>query len=269
MKILKKIWNFINTRIFGYILIGIFIILFIGTCGKNSSLKEESLRKDQNILALSDTIKTERFKNGSIQVSIAGYIGNAKELKEYNKDLAKQIKDQKGKVVTLNNIIFYLKQDTADLRKYIDELLTNFKDPEQVNDSTWNVDWVLSYIYDQNNYDIFDGRTQIGLRGDVTAFKGITLTHNQTLMLNRDSKISLTWGQKYENGRLRVFARTTHPAFKTQFLEGVYVEPYKTKKWFSGWNISIGITPGWDIYSRRFSIIIGPSFSYSIYNLKN
>jgi len=266
MKNLKTIWNFINSKFFGYILIAVFITLFIGTCSKNSSLKEESAMKDQNISALTDTIRTEKLKNEIIQVSINGYIADAKELEKYDKDLAKQVNDQKGKIVTLNNIVFHLKQDTTELRKYIDSLLTKFKEPEQINDSTWNVDWVISYVYDIDNYDIFDGRTQIGLRGDTEAFKGITFYHNKTLMLNRDSKMSLTWGQKYEGNRLKVFAQTTHPAFKAQLLEGTYVKPYKTKKWFTGFGIGPSLNVGWDFLHNQPSTTIGLSIHYNIFS---
>ena len=145
MKFLKSLWKFINSKVFGYILIAVAILLLVGTCGRNANLKEEAERSHQNLIASNDTIKIERLKNGDLQVSIGGYIANEKELREFNEDLANQVKAQTGKVITLNNIVFHLKQDTTELRRYIDSLLTKFKEPEQINDSTWNVDWVISY----------------------------------------------------------------------------------------------------------------------------
>jgi len=266
MKILKSIWKFFNSKIFGYTVIAVVILLLVGTCGRNSNLKEEVKRKDQNLIASNDTLKTERLKNGDLQVSINGYMANAKELESFNEDLANQVKKEKGKVITLNNIVFHLKQDTADLQAYINELLSKFETPEKVNDSTWNVDWTLVYTYDSDNYDIFNGRTQVGLRGPESFLKDITLTHNKTSLLNRDSKMSLTWGQKYEDKKLKVFAQTSHPAFQTQLLEGVYVDYPSKRHWFSGFGIGPSVNLGYDFLHNQPAIIVGIGLQYNIYN---
>ena len=265
-KFLEKLWKFINSKIFGYIIILVFAALFIGTCGRNSSIKEENARKDQNMSALNDTIKTERLKNGDLLVSIDGYIGDATDLKEFNEGLAKQIKKEKGKVVTLNNIVFQLKQDSADLQENLAELKSKYEKPEQVNDSTWNVDWLLSYVYDSTNFDIFNGRTQVGIRGPEKYFKDITLTHNKTWMLNRQSQIGLTWGQKYdEDGKLKVFAQTSHPAFQAQLLEGTYVDFPKKRHWFTGFGVGPQLSVGYDFLHNQPAVMIGIGIHYNIY----
>jgi len=60
MKILNKIWKIINSKFFGYIVLGIFLIFFISMCNKGTNLKEDNARKDQNISAMSDTITESR-----------------------------------------------------------------------------------------------------------------------------------------------------------------------------------------------------------------
>jgi len=265
MKVLTKIWKFINSKIFGYALIAAFILLFLGTCGRNSVLKEKANRTEQNLIASNDTIKSERLKNGDLRVSINGYVANEKELKVFNEDLANQVKAQTGKVVTLNNIVFHLRQDTADLRAYINYLLTKYETPHQINDSTWNVDWTLAYTYDSANYDIFIGRTQVGLRGPKSFLKDITLTHNKTSLFNRDSKMSLTWGQKYEDDKLKVFAQTSHPAFQAQLLEGTYVDYPKKRHWFTGFGIGPAANIGYDFLHNQPAIIVGVGIQYNIY----
>jgi HPt (histidine-containing phosphotransfer) domain-containing protein len=270
MKVLKTIWKFINSRIFGYVVIGAFILLLVGMCGRNSNLKEENKIQEQNLAAQSDTIKNVVLENGELQASKNAYMATAKELREYNKELSDEVKNQKGKVVTLNRIVFKLQQDTADLQKYIDELLAKYEKPKRINDSTWNVDWTLPFVYDSTNYDIFTGRTQVGIRGPQSYFPDISLTHNKTWLLNRNSQMSLTWGQKWEgsgkNKRLKVYAQTSHPAFKTQLLEGTYVD-YPTKKhWFTGFSVGPQLGVGYDFLNNQPTFTIGLGIQYNVYS---
>jgi len=44
-------------------------------------------------------------------------MGN-KDLKELNNGLYTDLKSQKGKVISLNNVVMKLQQDTAELRKH-------------------------------------------------------------------------------------------------------------------------------------------------------
>lgn len=263
MKFLKGLWKFVNSKIFGYILLAVFVALFIGTCGRNANLKDESDRKDQNISVLNDSIEMVRQKNGELQASRNAYMADAKELREYNKELADEVKRQKGKVVTLNRIVFRLIQDTTELRKYIREL--EKEEPKQINDSTWAVPWTLYYVYDSTNYDLFKGETRVGLIGPSSYFPEIKITHNGTEMLDRDSQIGMTWGQKYENGRLRVYAQTAHPAFRAKLLEGTYVDYPKERKWFTGFGIGPTLNVGYDFLHNQPAVIIGVGVHYNIY----
>jgi hypothetical protein len=262
---LKIIWEFINSKVFGYIAIGVFIFLLIGTCGRNSKLREDSDRKDQNISALTDSIQIVKLKNGDLQVSKDAYMATAKELEEYNKGLAKEVSDQKGEVISLNHIVFQLKQDTAELRKYI----RNFPKPEppiQINDSTWNINWTLPFIYDSINYDIYKGRTQIGVSGPID-YKFVKITNNGTILLDRESQIGLIWGQKYEKGgKLKVYAQTAHPAFKAKLLEGVYVDYPKKQGWFTGFGVGPTFNVGYDFLHNQPAVIIGAGIHYNIYS---
>ena len=164
-----------------------------------------------------------------------------------------------------NNIIFRLRQDTTDLKNYIDSLYTIMGDPVKVNDSTWHIDWSIAYIYDEYNYDRYSGRTRIGLRGIGEFLDDVIIFHQGTSLLERDSQIRLTWGQKYENGGVRIFARTAHPAFEAQFLEGVYVDYPRKRNWFTGFGIGPSINIGWDVVNSRPALIIGGGIHYSIY----
>jgi hypothetical protein len=266
-KVLKYIWEFLNSRIALYIGIIVAIILFVGTCNRNFDLKDILDRKDQNISALTDSITTIKLRNGELQTSRNAYMGIAKELEKYNKKLSDDVKAQKGKVVTLNNIIFNLKQDTAELRKYIREL-ERPKPPQPENDSTWRIFWNLNYVYDSDNYDIFKGTTRIRLNGPVL-LQNVLVSHLNTELTYRDSQIGLSWGQKWEGSgkdkKLKVFAQTAHPAFQTKLLEGVYVDYPEKKHWFTGFGIGPQLGIGYNPINQNIVSYLGVGIQYNIY----
>lgn len=253
MEALTKIWKFLNSKVFMYILIIIAIIVFISMCSSNGNLKDEAALKDANISALNDTVKTVKLKNGELESSITGYQGSAEQLEILNADLADDIKKEKGKVVTYGNLIFSLNQTIKDLEAALKDPV--YTPPVSTGDSSWNVDWKLPYIYDSLNYDIFNGTTQVSLLGG-------DLIHNKTFLRNRDSQMKLTWGQKYENDKLKVFARTSHPAFSADMMEGVYVDLPKEKHWFTGFGV--GPQVGISIFPTQ-TLYIGVGVQYNIY----
>ncbi len=269
MKFLDKVWKFVNSKIFGYVLLGVFIFLFIGTCGRNSNLKEESRLKDQNISALSDSVRTVELKNGDLQVSRDAFMADANQLKLLNADLSDAVKLQKGKVLTLNRIVFQLKQDTTDLRKWITDNFPPVEPPIQTDDSTWKVPWALNYVYDSINFDLYTGETSIRLGGPRTLLPDISVSHIKTEMTSRQSQIGLTWGQKWEgtgkNKKLRVFAQTAHPAFQSQLLEGTYVDYPKKRHWFTGFGVGPQLGIGYDFLNNQPAVTVGVGIQYNIY----
>ncbi len=256
---MKKYKKFIQP-----ILIFSFLALFLSMCQRNKSLKELLNRHQDNLEVLNDSIKTIKNKNGELESSILGYKANAKELKLYNSKLAKQVKQEKGKVITLNNLVFHLKQDYNDLQSSFDSLKSVFGG-NKVNDSLWVFNWTLPYYYNKDNYDIYSGKTYVTVEGNPIYIKGVHLKHNFTQLINRDSKMTLTWGQKYENGKVHVFAKTSHPAFKAQLLEGTYVDYPKKKHWFTGFGIGPNISMGYDFLHNKPAFMIGIGIQYNIY----
>ena len=140
---------------------------------------------------------------------------------------------------------------------------------EQINDSTYQLPWSLTYRYDSTNYDIFNGRTEI--------VNGRIIVHNRTWLEGRETQIGLTFGQRVEDDKLRVFVQSAYPGFTTQSLQGVLIDPntnpyikdlIKPKKWFPGATVGIGITPGFNLLTGGYSVVIGPTFQWGIYSFK-
>lgn len=284
--IFKAIWSFLNSKFLGYGIALIIIIFMAQTCKQLRETREELNNANQNNSALVDTLKKEKLKTGELQFSIDGYIGDIETLRKINKGLAEEVDKQKGKVISLNRIVILLRQDTTDLRKYINDLKKLFEEPIKLNDTTYLIPWTLPYTYDSTNYDIFKGQTKIGLTlakhtvtpktlllgsGEIYTlpeidFSKIAVTHIQSEMVSRVTQIELIWGQKWENGKLRVFANSAYPGFKVTNLEGVLLDVPKRPHWFTGFSVNFGVMPTYDFTTGRPTILVGPSFGYTIYH---
>lgn len=271
-KILNMIWKFLNSRLFAYIGIVLLVILFVGNCNRISDLNDTISTKNKNIEVLNDTVKTVKLKNGDLQSTVGSFQAKNKELKLLNESLYNEVKKRKTEVVTLNRIVFQLKQDTSDLQKYIDYLegIINNPPPEKLNDTTWNIPWNMKFSYDSLNYDFYSGVTTVGLRGQLAYINDILLTNEGTRMLNRESQMELIWGQEYEgkgkNRKLRVYAETAHPAFITKLLEGTYVDYPEKRHWFTGFGIGPNLGVGYDFINSQPTLTVGLGIHYSIYS---
>jgi len=251
----------------------ILLLLMISAyqCKRINDLKNKQVISNQNITALNDSIKYEKTKNGSIQASIASFIATEKELKDLNKNLADQVKEQSGTIVSLNESLVKLSQDTDVLRKYLVEKESKIEELLKIDDHTYAAPWILTYRYDSLDYDIFEGKTYIG----VTNKDPLELVHANTELTKRTTQIDLIWGQKVENDKLRVFIQSKYPGFTVAQLSGVLIDPssdpffkdlYKKKHWFSGFSVGIGATGGFNVTSGGYGLVIGPTLSWNIYN---
>lgn len=267
---LTKIWNFLKSKVFIILVIVGLIIFSIIQCSRIREFKRQDIIDKQNQIALKDSLKFERKKTGELNVSIAGYIASEKELKELNEDLWKRIKAQDGKILSLNYVIIQLKQDSATLKKYLVEKDKVIERLTKIDSATYAAPWSLTYKYDKNNFDIFTGKTYIG----VLNKDPLELAHIDTELIQRLTQIDLSWGQKIENKMLRVFIESAYPGFTVEQMSGVLIDPNtndllkkitKKKHWFTGFGVGPNISAGWNILQAKPAVIVGAGLHYNIY----
>jgi len=269
-KLASGIWAFMNSKIFLYLGIVIGVIFFMRSCQKNGELERQAIFDGQNLLALNDTITTVKTKNGELNSSITGHILTQKELRKTNIELFEDVKQQEGQVLTLSKAVIRLKQDKQTLQNALDEANTHIGDAEQINDSTYQLPWTLTYQYDSLNYDIFSGRTELFSNCN-------NVFHNNTWLESRETQINLTFGQVVEDDKLRVFVQSAYPGFTTESLQGVLIDPndnpyikslIKPKRWFPGASVGVGTTIGFNPATGGIGMTIGPTFNLGIYSFK-
>jgi hypothetical protein len=268
---ITKIKNTLSSKIFLLILTSIFAFLFIKSCGHNPDTDLKLKMAQQNLDAVHDSIKLEKQKSGNLSASITSYVASEKDLKNINSDLYNKINEQKGQIVSLGNVVFKLKQDSITLHKFLNASKSINGVAISLGNNTYDLPWTLRYDYDDKNYDVLAGNTKVGLIEDSIH----PVKHIGTELTNRESQIDLTFGQKVENGKLRVFAESKYPGFTPESLSGVLIDPndnpyikslISKKKWFPNtWSIGISTTFGYDLLHGNGTFVIGPSFTYNIY----
>ena len=282
---MKKIWEFLNSKVFLYILLGIFFFFILNYCNSYRDERRQNLINQQNISALNDTIRTERTKNGELQASISGYIATVDELKDLNENLYREVRQQRGEVLSLNRVIIGLEQDKETLRKRLNELESIMNEPIFINDSVFSVSWVLRYDWDANNFDIFKGNTYLSASvkpgvsqlniDELTVEEILLINHLNTEMVNRETQIELVFGQRVEDNKLRVFVQSNYPGFTARSLEGVLIDPssspymrqlMRTRQWFPNtWTVGFGPSLGYDFSNSKPYLGVGINVNYNIF----
>lgn len=279
---IKGIYSFLTSKTFLVIVILIIVLMLGRSCARNRDVQRINDINIQNIAALTDDIKVERRKNGRLELSVASYIATEKDLKKLNSELYNEVIGQKGRVLSLSKIIMQLKQDTAELRSHINYLESIMGQPIQVNDSTFQIPWLLKYDWDSTNFDIYNGQTFVGLnikpqytwRDVITHKEIVELIHYKTEMVDRLSQVDLVFGQKIEDNQLRVFVTTKYPGFTASSLSGVLIDPntnpyikdlMKKKKWMPNtWSVGVGPSVGYNVLSNKGYLGIGINVNYNL-----
>lgn len=263
-----------NSKYIPYIIIVILLLLLGFFYQRNQALKLKERVQEQNYAAQTDSLKLEYDKrSGELEASKAVFIARSKDLVEYNEELAAELEETKGKVVTLSRAVIGLKQDTTILREALVE--ASQEPVTQLNDSTYDINWAMTYQYDSLNYDKYSGVSRIEINAsDIQLNKHFTVTHVQSEMKSRESQIELTFGQKVEDDKLRVYIKSGYPGFVPSQLEGVLIDPntnpyirklIKKKHWFTGVGVGPNITLGYDFLNARPAVIIGVGAQFNIY----
>jgi hypothetical protein len=251
------------------ILLAIFIFFFIKSCGNNENTKIKLKKTEQNLLAANDSIKLIKNKNNEYQASIYGYIASEKELKNINKDLYDKVKSEEGKVISLSTIVFKLKQDFDILKKYADSINFIYINPIQLDSNSYKIPFKLKYNYDKDNYDLFAGDTKFKID------KKYKIYNLGTELTTRETQIKLTFGEKIEDDKLRIFVNTNYPGFTPESLQGVLIDPntnkyikslIKKKKLFPNtWSVGVNLGPGYNIATGKYGLNFGVSIQYNLF----
>lgn len=265
----KGVWVVLNSRIFVIILIVGLALISLSWYQKIVELKTDITHHEQNASAFTDSLTIERNEKGELTTSIDGYIAGEKELKDLNKKLYDQVKGQKGEILSLTNSVIQIKQDSTDLAKTIDELNVTIGAFQEIGNNKYVASWSIPHKFDNNNFFTVNGSTEV----QVTGFDPYIINHDTTYLTNFTNQINITYGQKVENKKLRIFIQSKYPGFSVKSMEGVLIDPndwpsiFKPKKrhWFTGFGVGPNISIGRGLISGNPELILGIGLQYNVY----
>jgi hypothetical protein len=211
---MKKIINYI-TKNYTFILLIIsvvFIVLFFRQCSKTNQYKAQI---QNNIDYYTDSLRTERTKNGKLEYDRTILITDKSNLEKQNKDLYNELQLEKGKVKVIIKEIIKIVHDTI----YIHDTIIS------LGNDKYLVKWDYSEYFtkDKLNYQILNGQTVLDCKILPPTSKGTLLTKNEI-------GISLITGIKENKGKLEIYVRSDYPGFTITHLDGAIIDINDSKE---------------------------------------
>ena len=217
------------------ILILIIIVLCINTIFTVKGCQQYKEQNNQNLIALTDTIKYYTTKTGDIYVSKEMLIGDLNTLKLVNDSLFKVIKEMK------------LKKPESVV--YIENQIDNGK-----KDTVWQISDPIYIVKHDTLYENANLTKEFNFNNEFRELEGNVSLKDSTLSLSIDKdKVFFNYTLAIENNK--VYVKSNNPYIKYNDIQGI--ELPKPKK--SIWGITVGpsVGYGYDFNGKKFGPTIG------------
>jgi len=225
--LLKNVWNGAkdskNQSVVLFLIITVLVILFFRGCGETERLKAELRMKDNNIIALKDTVRVEKTRSGEMQQVKTILMADMKDLRELNRNLYEEVKDQKSKV-------YYISQITTQLN---DKLKNWSQGGEHTYDPVTGTD-NIAWNFDTTGTDWgrkISGITSFRITSNCT---GYSIDPQSSYLENLSYNFLITTGLKESErfpGSLEIFVKSTYPGMTFDKIDGSIVNPSDFKKY--------------------------------------
>lgn len=206
-------------------IIGILIGALIWGFYHIKNLENKIAINDQDRIALLDSVRTLKTKNGELESVKFALTGSKKELEQLAANLSAELKKEKGKVRALSEIILKFKGDT------VTKVTTVF-----MKDSTGTIRTDLD-----DSCRTFRGYTSFVLS------KG-KITQPQFVVEQDEFNVKLVTGLKERDKKLEIFVRSSCPGVIIQDIQGAVIDPndplIKPKKPLFTWRDALEISGG-------------------------
>jgi len=264
MSTLERMINFIKlyqNRILLLVII-IISILWFRSCSQSIA----DISNDQNIRALTDSIRVYITKNGQLVYEKSAFLTKESDLKKLNSDLFNEVKNLKDHPIVVIKWNTKLIHDTIKVPVYVSGPIT------------WNNDSTIKYIpfawnydttYSTNNYHMISGDYIISIDSNKNA-------KTESFRVTRDEiGISMSTGlTESKDGNVEIFIKSMYPGFAPTKIDGALFDPRESdviKKYFPPKRFAVGPYVGYGVYLDPIQgragtgVSLGISFSYNVF----
>jgi len=255
---MKTIKEILDSRTTTTIIVVVVMALFISWgINQYNNLKTEVNTSKPNVLALNDTLRVTKTKNGDLEYSKQILVAkNNKELKELNKELFEIYKKIDGKVHELSNIKVGVIHDTViiDSTRLV-----------KLSDSIEAFKWSYNKTYDSENYRKLAGMTLFQL--DTINNVIIPL---ETKITTDEIKFNLVHGLRTtKDGKIEIFSTSRYPYLKVEDLNSTIIDPATNpiiKKFNKPKRIGFGAYTGLGgtVNLSNSNVIVGPQIGVGL-----
>lgn len=258
MKIQQIITNLFSEKNIKFTLLSIaavFLILWLKGCSDQANARDLAKRErelaEQNMRAMTDSIRYEKTKNGELEAVKSSFVTKLEDLEAMNADLYREVKSEMGKVKSLIKAQGEIGRDSVTmantLKKYPDGKTFGLTFNDNYSDTA--LTWTLK------------GESKFSLENN-TIFPGKTMIEENKI------RVKLVMGFKENKDNYEVFARSASPLVKFNDLDGTILipkkpdltcPPVKNKRFGLGPNISVGVGQ-----NLKPSIFVGFGLQFNI-----
>jgi len=251
-----------TNRLLIVIMIGL-ILLTVLNCNKSSNLQVKNNITEQNLKALSDSLRVSENKVGDVEYSKNILVSEKKDLKNLNSDLANELSKEKGKVSQLTKYVISIKnnpKDTIKVPNYIAIYPNGVK----------GLKWDYEKVYDSVNY-----RRISGVSKYIVDTINLELRPLNTEIINDEISFDVIQGLREKDGNVEMFVRSNYPDFSLKDLNSVIIDPQThpvLSKYTKKRRFGVGFYTGYGIYVDNFrgtaglGAQLGVGFSYNLFN---
>jgi hypothetical protein len=220
------------------IIIIVLILFNLWTCNKNSDLDFEKKKNSNNIAALNDSIRLYRDKSKDPVWKKTAYIGDQKEIRDWNRELYDELIKQGNNVSNLQKIVASIKSESSSKNNTNTTTIDTSRGKKMYVRSEWNHDT----IYNNWNWRKVSGSINMVIDSN-RIIKSVS-------SINKDEiNFDIITGLEKKGDNYEIFVKSNYPGFKPSKIDGAIIPAnslHTRKKWGFGPSFSIGIGAGTD-----------------------
>ena len=251
-----------------FIALVVLLVFMFRSCGENTNL--EIFKYEQNIAALKDSIRTYENKNGELISEKTALITEKDELKEYNDELSKEVKNLKDNPIIVKKVSVEIIHDTIYVDPEIDSSGIVYNADSSIKVVPFK--WSDSTRYDKNNFRNIGGKYIVAVDTNMNVWS------RDFVIINDEIGMSFTTGiTENDDDRVEIFVKSDYPNFKAVKIDGALFDPRESKvikKFFPPKRWGVGVFGGYGIYidpgnfRAGTGITFGVGVSYDLFQWK-
>jgi len=234
-------------------IIAILVILLFRSCQPTASENTYN----QNVAALTDSIRVYKTKNGQLIYEKAAFISENGSLKSLNSELADEVKYLKDNPIVVIKTRTKIEHVPIEIPIY------------PTRPGTWNggvltqnFNWNLSRDHGGGNYRKLEGNF------DVMVDTSYSISTSALRLTTDELGIAFTTGlTENKQGLLEIFVKSDYPGFRPTSLDGALIDPAKSdvlKKYFPPKRWGLGVYGGYGAYFDPISMRAGTGIQLGV-----